>query len=621
MRTRRKLAAVLTSAVAGAALLPAVAATADTGWTPEPATYGMTVVKDVPITMADGTVLRAAIHEPTDLTTGQPAPGPFPVIVSETPYGKTLADPIPAYLVERGYLGVAVDVAGTGGSEGQSQLFGPTEAEDSVQVINWAAALPHSSGEVGMVGVSYLAIDQLFAAAAVGPNSPLKAIFPMAASVDPYRDLFTSGGIVNMESSLGLIGGYFVDRTLVPPLERPSDVPDAIKLMIQHGMAGIPFELTTGLDAALNGPRRFDSDYWQIRAPESVLPDVVRNGVAVYLTGGLYDVFQRGEPLLYSELQNLAAGRPQFAPMVPGQPVSSKYQLLFGPWDHGHQGDGQDINDIQLQWFDQWLKGENTGILDTSDPLHIVQPDGTKYSAQDYPVETTAAQRLYLENGNALGSTAGTGSNMLGSQAPLGDPLLFTGLSQPCTRSTQQWAAGIIPASFCGATDPPPLPAPVQQTYTTAPLTSPMTLAGPVGLTLRTTATSSDTMYVATLQDVAPDGTITALSGGAQLGSLRAVDTSRSWTTPDGGYLLPYHPLTADSQQRVPFLKSTEYDIEIRPVFATVPAGHRLRLLLGTGDIPHLLVPPMSAASLVGLSNIQHSAATPSFLELPVVGG
>ena len=46
----------------------------------------------------------------------------------------------------------------------------------------------------------------------------------------------------------------------------------------------------------------------------------------------------------------------------PGQPVSAKYQLLFGPWDHGNQGASVDMNKLQLQWFDHWLKGMPTGI-------------------------------------------------------------------------------------------------------------------------------------------------------------------------------------------------------------------------------------------------------------------
>lgn len=588
-------------------------ATATPAWTPEAATYGVAITADVPVAMPDGRILRAAIHVPTDLATGQPAAGPFPVLLSETPYGKSFADPIPAYLVQRGYIGVAVDVAGTGGSQGQSQLFGPTEANDSVHVIDWAAALPHADGKVGMIGISYLAIDQLFAAAAIGPSSPLKAIFPIAASVDPYRDLFTSGGLVNQESSLGLIGGYFLDRTLTPPYERPTDLLDALKLSTQHALAGIPFELTTGLDAALNGPRRYDSDYWRERAPEGVLPQIVANNVAVYLMGGQYDVFQRGEPQLYSELQNLAAGRPAFAPMVPGQPVSSKYQLTFGPWDHGNEGAGLDLNALQLQWFDQWLKGEDTGILDTSAPLHVIQPDGTRYDARNYPLETSAPQRYYLNHDAKLATEK---PGILGGA----DPLLFTGTSNICTRSTQQWSAGIIPPSVCGATEPPALPAPVQQTYTSAPLTNGMKLAGPIGLTLRATTTGTDTMFAATIEDVAPNGTATALSGGAQLGSLRVVDTTRSWPGVDTeGYSLPYHPMTQATQTPVTPLKTTRYDIEIRPVFASLAPGHRLRIQLGTGDLPHLLVPPLSLLNLAGVYLVQHNSAALSFIDLPVV--
>ncbi|MGH3451040.1 MAG: hypothetical protein ACRDQW_09995, partial [Haloechinothrix sp.] len=55
---------------------------------PGPERYGIAVTRDVPVTLSDGTVLRADIHVPADQETGQPAPGPFPVIVGLTPYGK-----------------------------------------------------------------------------------------------------------------------------------------------------------------------------------------------------------------------------------------------------------------------------------------------------------------------------------------------------------------------------------------------------------------------------------------------------------------------------------------------------------------------------------------------------
>jgi putative CocE/NonD family hydrolase len=552
--------------------------TASTAWEPDPEAYGVAVTTDIPVRMADGRVLRANTYVPTDPATGAPAEGPFPVILSETPYGKTASPPIDRRLISRGYIGVAVDVGGTGGSDGHSLLFSGQEAADSVQVIDWAAALPHSNGNVGMIGGSYLAIDQLFAAAAVGPDSPLKAIFPIAASVDPYRDLFVSGGLVNMESSLGLLAAYGVDRTITPLVERPNDLVDALRLVLEHGLQMLPFEGQVAVDAILDGPRRYDGDWWQQRTPENVLDRIVANQVAVFLVGGLYDVFQRGEPLLYSGLQNAAAGRPVFAPMLPGQQPSPDFQLLTGPWNHGNQGEGVDLLRIQLAWFDQWLKGRDTGILDTDQPLQVVEPGGATYRTSTYPLTEATVQHRDLGRATTW----------------------FTALSQPCGRSTQQWSAGIIPESACG--DPPRSHEsfPAEAVFTSAPEAEPLRLAGPVGVTVEATANTAETMWVVTVDDVAPDGTAEQLSSGGLLGSMRAVDTERSWPSPDGGYLIARHPLTEASQQAVTPGALTRYDIEVRPIFATVPAGHRLRVTIGTGDFPHLTPPPLQIPFMIG---------------------
>lgn len=307
-----------------------------------PEQFDIVIERDVPITMRDGRVLRADIHRPAVRGTQTPADGEFPVILVQTPYGKSVGNSglgeMSPYLVRRGYVGVIVDVAGTGGSEGQSQLFGTSEALDGAEMVEWSAALDGSNGTVGLLGGSYLGIDQVFTAAAVGPDSPLKAIFPIATASDPYRDLFVAGGIVNLVSSVGLIGGYFGLRTFTPFAERMSDPADALRLSLEHGLAGIPFELTTGIHALTDTGRVHDSAYWQERAPQNVLDKVVANDVAAYLVGGQYDVFQRGEPLLYSGLQNAWSGRSVWAPMEPGQQVTSRYQLLTGPWDHGKPG-------------------------------------------------------------------------------------------------------------------------------------------------------------------------------------------------------------------------------------------------------------------------------------------
>jgi uncharacterized protein len=177
--------------------------------------------------------------------------------------------------------------------------------------------------------------------------------------------------------------------------------------------------------------------------------------VAVHLVGGMFDVFQRGTPLLYAGLQNAAAGRPVTAPMEPGQPVSGRYQLLYGPWDHSNQGSGADLTGLQLQWFDHWLKGRPTGIADTTTPRHVIEPGGRRYDAAAYPVESAEPTRFHLAGGGRL-TTA-----IPGPAGP--DQLPFTGiLSNPCSRSTQQWSAGLLPDELCGAQRRPGDPLPVR---------------------------------------------------------------------------------------------------------------------------------------------------------------
>ncbi|MBO9520276.1 MAG: CocE/NonD family hydrolase [Nocardioidaceae bacterium] len=609
----RLLTRLVTIALALLALGVVPAHAEPSSWEPGPELYDVVVTKDIPITMRDGRVLRGALHAPAIKGTTTPAPGPFPVILVQTPYGKSVDGSVNAYLVKRGYLTLVVDVAGTGGSEGQSMLFGDAEAKDGAELVDYAAALPRSTGEVGLLGLSYLGIDQVFTAAEVGPGSPLKAIFPIATAADPYRDLFVSGGLVNMESSLGLIAGYFGLRTFTPFEERWTDPFDALRLSIEHGLAGIPFELTTGLDALLQQGRVYDSPYWQERAPQRVLDKVVANGIPAYVVGGQYDVFQRGEPFLYSGLQNAWAGRPVTAPMEPGQQVTSRYQLLWGPWDHGNQGAGLDLNRIELAWFDHWLKGVDTGITDTDRPMHVIEPGGDDYRLRTYPNEDGALTRLYLAPSRRLqpaAPTATTGSSKV----------YYKGLSLLCSQSINQWGAGTFRsflASCDGINKVLDLLSPGDVSYDTAPLAAPLRLAGPIGLTLRVTSNRPETMIVSELWDVAPDGSRNLVTGGGMLGSLRAVDASRSWASADGSWLYAHHPYTKESASPVPTSGVGRQDIEIRPSFVTIPAGHRLRLVLKTGDTPHLLPPPMRQAELLlGVYGIQNNATSPSYLDL-----
>ena len=91
--------------------------------------------------MADGTVLRANIDYPSDLTTGAIAAGRFPALLTMSPYGKEAGSYAAAvgpdpYLVKRGYIDIVVDVRGTGASGGTFDLFDPAQVADGVTLVN-----------------------------------------------------------------------------------------------------------------------------------------------------------------------------------------------------------------------------------------------------------------------------------------------------------------------------------------------------------------------------------------------------------------------------------------------------------------------------------------------------
>jgi hypothetical protein len=109
----------------------------------------------------------------------------------------------------------------------------------------------------------------------------------------------------------------------------------------------------------------------------------------------------------------------------------------------------------------------------------------------------------------------------------------------------------------------------------------------------------------------------TPITTGALLGSLRAVDVANSWFAPGGRPLLPYHPYTLASKQPVPIGSVTRFGIEIRPTFAQLAAGHRLRLTLTTTDLPTLVPTTPDGANLTGgVYQVQRNAAAASFIEL-----
>src|ERR1700757_4900811 len=279
-------------------------------WTPAAARYGVGLRHNVGVPMSDGVVLRADIHYPTDPETGEPASGPFPVLLSVTPYGKKAPPPAAQigggatpYLIKRGYIEVMVDVRGTGASGGSFQMFGARQTQDGVELVAWASNLPNSTGRVGLVGISYLAINQLFTAAAVGPDSPLKAIFPVMAAHDFYRDAVAMGGVPHLRTVRAYGSVYRLLNVVNPTLEflarggHPRPRAGGFAAVRQRGRDQRGYFPPLVADAVAGGETAYDGPFWDAVRPGMVLPGIVANGVAGLLVRGRHHAFQRGAAL------------------------------------------------------------------------------------------------------------------------------------------------------------------------------------------------------------------------------------------------------------------------------------------------------------------------------------
>jgi hypothetical protein len=623
---RVRLAAIPGLLALAALAIPAVGRTANTdAWTPGPALYGRKTTTNLPVTMSDGTVLRADVTVPTVKATGEPATGPFPVILTQTPYGKTISGYLPAlagaansYLVERGYIHVVSDIRGTGGSTGTWGPLDPIQGQDGAELVHWVAALPHSNGRVGTVGPSYLGFIQLMTAAAVGPNSPLKAIFPIVVGADLYRDVIFQGGIVDIEFASWYLPLMALANTGNPILEHRADPAVLPGTELAHAQGLNSFQVEMIRNVATGGDRAYDGEYWNERTPSTLIQRIVDNGIPAFLVGGWNDLFQRGTGLLYSGFQSAYVGRPVDAPMLPDQPVTGRYPLLMGPWFHVQYGDGLDLNPLELRWFDTWLKDADTGLASDSKPLHSIEMGTNRWvDTARFPYTEATPTTLYLGDAGALTPAAPT-------SAQGADRIAFVPVSNACTHSTQQWGAGALilagglPAP-CDDTLPLPGAGPASLQYTTAPFETETTIAGPIGATLFATSTRPDAQFVLTLTDVAPNGDEKTLSSGALLGSFRALDDAKTWRTSDGRPFRAWHSYSQESVQPVEPGTITRFDIEVFSTFARLQHGHSLRLTITTSDTPHLLLTPHQLVNVIGgVYDVQRNAAASSFLEVPL---
>ena len=290
------------------------------------------------IPLADGCRLSAKIWLPEDAETD-----PVPAILEYLPYRKSDGtvprdEGVHAYFAGHGYAGVRVDIRGTGDSEGMLwDEYTRQEQDDAVEVIAWLAARPWSNGNVGMMGISWGGFNALQVAARRPPA--LKAIISVCSTDDRYaNDEHYIGGCVmgpEMQSYATMLFGY---ATHAPD---PTVVGDRWREMWRERLDAAGPALPAWLSHQLR------DDYWR---HGSVCEDYDAMQCAVFMVGGWADGYRDAVLRMLEHYRG---------------PVKA----LIGPWCHAmpHVGaPGPAIGFLQeaLRWWDHWLKGIDTGIMD-----------------------------------------------------------------------------------------------------------------------------------------------------------------------------------------------------------------------------------------------------------------
>ncbi len=567
---------------------------------------------NVPIPMSDGTVLRANVFLPSET-------GSYPTVLTATGYNKDAANPTgqdcsssqsiagdEPGLTEKGFAVMVLDDRGTGSSGGKWESWGQRTQDDYKEVLDWIQAQPWSDSSVASTGASYMGITSLLIAeadasrVAEGKPRAVKTVWADIPMADAYRDVTFQGGALD-SGFIPLWLGLVNVLSALPPSSLSSNPQEAASNYLEHLLANAEFAGEKVVGASLGEEAAYDGPFYRLRSPV-VRASEIR--VPVVIRGGWWDLFQRGEPLLWESLRN-----------------SPDRVLFMSPHYHITEGPPMEKPNLKEEWFAHWLQGKKNGAQGTP-KVNLYPINGTHWEHYThFPVPKTSYEHLYL-NGASSGSLPISlhDGSMSASPPPAGEagdlaPLLPA--SSPCSRMTAQWTAGAASTPLCDENNN--TYEATSLTYTTAPMQADTSVTGLITANLWAELSSTDATLVAVLSEVEPSGKSNQLTAGYLLASQRAVDPALSTYGPNHLMIRPWHPFTKESQKAVTPHEPTEYKIEIYPTSVVVKAGNRLRLTIGTSNTFTTLTPlPDLGNELGGTITLLHDSKHESNLLLPL---
>lgn len=509
--------------------------------TPQPPilTPDSITIWEVFIPMPDGVHLAADLYLPPGFEEHQP----YPVILEYLPYRKDESRgrryPFYSYFVRAGYIFARVDIRGTGRSEGHlvDGEYSEQEQADGEVIINWLSIQPFSNGNIGMLGISWGGFNGLHMAMRHPPA--LKTIISLMSTDDIYQDdVHFMDGIMHLDAyELGM------------------DVGNAVP--------GPPDFIT---DSAWYADR-FDTEPWLLKYKRhqtdgpfwdraSLNEDYSRIDIPTFVIGGWYDGYRDFIPRFLEH-------------------TDAPYKAILGPWNHTwpHTAEPEpaiEWRDIAVRWFDHWLRGEENGIME--EPAFIYyQRDhhAPGFDLMDIPGQWIQDDRwpdgedttLYFTSNHGLGAAASdTFSHHLRYKPTVGieasGSVMWWG----------DWAPDQRPADAYSLV------------YDSPVLAEAVGVMGFPEVTLWVAADAPEANWVVRLSDVAPDGSVTEVTGAGFNGTHRYSD------------IFP-QPLDPDSVYRL--------SIELHVTSWTFQPGHRIRVAVNNAQWPMFWPTPFPMQTLL----------------------